>query len=184
MTKKEVRNAVKLKREQLTEESYALSSSEITDRLIKNLEFDDYDEYFFYYPLPGEISLLPFAAQVLSIGKRIYFPRVSGAEMEFFRVHDLNADFIEGAFHVMEPVGGETPSFVRAVCFLPGLAFDGSLNRLGHGAGYYDKYLAVHPNLKKIAICGNRFFLPEVPVDEHDVPMDAVVTETTIYGKL
>lgn len=182
MTKQELRNSVKEKRKLLTEEKTAQSSSEIIDRLIRTIEFDDYDEYLFYHPIVGEVSLLPLAAQVLSIGKRIYFPRVDGDQMEFYRVTGLNKDFAEGNFHVMEPIGGDTPSFERTLCFVPGLAFDASMHRLGHGKGYYDKYLESHPQIKKVGVCANRFFMPEIPAEEHDVRMDQVVTETTVYG--
>lgn len=184
MTKQELRKSVNEKRKLMTGEKAAISSNEIIDRLIRTIEFDEYDEYLFYHPIIGEVSLLPLAAQVLSIGKRIYFPRVNGDEMEFYRISDLTQDFIEGNFHVMEPVGGETPSFERTLCFVPGLAFDASLHRLGHGKGYYDKYLEVHPQIKKVGICANLFFMPEIPAEEHDVRMDQVVTETTVYGLL
>ena len=102
--------------------------------------------------------------------------------MEFFRVHNLQEDFKEGPFHVMEPTGDETPQFDATACFVPGLAFDSHLHRLGHGAGYYDRYLAMHPEILKVGICPNWFFVPEISPDENDVPMNCVVTETTIYG--
>jgi 5-formyltetrahydrofolate cyclo-ligase len=182
MTKQELRKNVHEKRKLMTEEKVAASSSEIIDRLIRTIEFDDFDEFFFYHPLAGEVSLLPLAAQVISIGKRIYFPRVSGESMEFYRVTGLNKDFAEGNFHVMEPIGGETPSFERTLMFVPGLAFDASMHRLGHGKGYYDKYLEQHPGIKTVGICANAFFMPEIPAEPHDMKMDQIVTETTVYG--
>lgn len=181
MTKSELRAVVKAQQKQLTEEMLAASSKQIIDRLIRTIDFESYTEFFFYYPLAGEISLIPLAAQVLSIRKRIYFPRINGKEMEFYRVVDISRDFVEGSYGVMEPVGGEKPAFEQVICFVPGFAFDASCQRLGHGAGYYDRYLGQHPEIDKTGICSNRFFIPEIPAESFDVPMQRVVTETTVY---
>lgn len=181
MTKKELRTIIKTQEKQLTEEMLAISSKQIIDQLIRTIDFEKYAEFFFYYPLKKEISLLPLAAQVLSIRKKIYFPRVDQDEMEFFRVSDLNQDFLKGSYGVMEPVGGEKPSFENAICFVPGFAFDRAGYRLGHGAGYYDRYLGAHPEVEMVGICSNRFFVPDIPTEAFDIPMQRIVTETTVY---
>ena len=82
-------------------------------------------------------------------------------------------------FGVREPKGG-------AVCvpkegdllLVPGLLFDGKKNRLGYGGGYYDTYFAKHKEGKRIglAFVAQRF-AEELPTEETDVPLDAVITE-------
>ena len=65
---------------------------------------------------------------------------------------------------------------------VPMLAFDEEGNRLGYGAGYYDKFLSmVRPNCVKIGLCfemGRQATL--LPAEEHDVKLDFVVTEQGI----
>lgn len=60
---------------------------------------------------------------------------------------------------------------------VPGLLFDGAGQRLGYGAGFYDRALArFAPPALKVGVCFHFQLSPEVPVLEHDVPVDVVVT--------
>jgi len=65
--------------------------------------------------------------------------------------------------------------FQNAVILVPGLAFDSSGRRLGRGRGYYDRFLAAHPDIYKIGVCFDFQKVPEVPVDAYDVAVDVVV---------
>lgn len=65
---------------------------------------------------------------------------------------------------------------------VPMLAFDAEGNRLGYGAGYYDKFLELtRPNCIKIGLCFEMGRQAELlPSEAHDVKLDFVVTESTI----
>lgn len=64
---------------------------------------------------------------------------------------------------------------------VPMLAFDNQGNRLGYGAGYYDKFLQfTRPNCLKIGLCFENGHLDQLPSEPHDIPLDFVVTESTI----
>ncbi len=61
---------------------------------------------------------------------------------------------------------------------VPGLLFDGKKNRLGYGGGYYDTYFAKHKEGKRIGLAfAAQRFAEELPTEETDVPLDAVITE-------
>ena len=99
-------------------------------------------------------------------------------EMHFYEIRSL-AELSEGRFGVREPKGG-------AVCvpkegdllLVPGLLFDGKKNRLGYGGGYYDTYFAKHKEGKRIGLAfAAQRFAEELPTEETDVPLDAVITE-------
>lgn len=70
---------------------------------------------------------------------------------------------------------------------VPGVAFTRSGNRLGHGMGYYDKYLTQHAEKyphKKTTIMAlglneQIVAVEELPMDEHDVRLNYVVTENS-----
>ena len=64
---------------------------------------------------------------------------------------------------------------------VPLVAFDASCNRLGHGGGYYDRFLKKYPKAKKIGLAFELQKLKEIPTEPHDVKLDAVVTEERIY---
>ena len=64
---------------------------------------------------------------------------------------------------------------------MPGVAFDRELHRIGHGGGYYDRYLTAHPEHETIAIAYDFQVLAQVPFEEHDIrPMD-LITEKGEY---
>jgi 5-formyltetrahydrofolate cyclo-ligase len=58
--------------------------------------------------------------------------------------------------------------------------FDRTGGRIGYGAGYYDRFLAKNPNLRKIGIAFSCQEYENLPVDENDIPMDYIITEEGI----
>jgi 5-formyltetrahydrofolate cyclo-ligase len=64
---------------------------------------------------------------------------------------------------------------------LPGLAYDRKCNRAGYGKGFYDRFLEEHKNLVKIGIAYDFQVFDELETDIWDIPLDYVITETTIY---
>lgn len=64
---------------------------------------------------------------------------------------------------------------------VPGRAFDAKKNRLGRGYGFYDRFLSVIPKkVRKIGLGFDFQIKKELPVEEHDVPMDVIITESGI----
>ena len=69
----------------------------------------------------------------------------------------------------------------QTLSFLPAMAFDGQGTRLGMGGGYYDRTLAHHRPKLLIGIAYDVERQPFIEADAWDIPMDAVITERTIY---
>lgn len=69
------------------------------------------------------------------------------------------------------------------LCLIPGIAFDLQGNRLGFGAGYYDRYLPqLREGILKIALAHHcQISADTLPTDSHDLPMDYILTEKQIY---
>lgn len=62
---------------------------------------------------------------------------------------------------------------------VPGVAFSEKGSRLGMGAGFYDRFLSERePQARRIALCFDCQLLPEIPVEDHDQRVDAIITET------
>lgn len=67
-----------------------------------------------------------------------------------------------------------------AAVLCPGLAFDGFGNRLGRGAGYYDRFLArLGPDVLRVGITGD-YVVDRLPTDGHDVAMTHLATSSGI----
>jgi len=104
--------------------------------------------------------------------KTLAFPR-----MENGALHFISGGILEtGAFGVREPVGGG-PAPGPDLVLVPGMAFDAAGFRLGRGGGFYDRWLAAHPGVRTLGLCFHCQLLGKIPVESHDVKMDAVLTE-------
>lgn len=79
----------------------------------------------------------------------------------------------------MDAAPGLAPPFAPDLAVIPGVAFDLRGNRLGHGAGYYDRFLA-HPAMARTALVGLAYafqIVPALPVAPWDRPVHALCTE-------
>lgn len=75
------------------------------------------------------------------------------------------------------------PKGLYDVIFVPMLAFDESLNRLGMGGGWYDRFLVTQPQAIKIGLAFEVQRVNHVPVETHDVAMDVIVTERHVFKR-
>ena len=71
---------------------------------------------------------------------------------------------------------------VPGAILIPGVAFDGSLNRIGRGKGYFDSYLKSYKGIK-IGIFFSYQEIEEVPTEAHDEKLDFIVTNKKIYRR-
>jgi 5-formyltetrahydrofolate cyclo-ligase len=104
--------------------------------------------------------------------------------MDAVRVENIN-NLVYNKFGIKEPA--DTTKIIDKnyidLCIVPGGAFDGQLNRIGYGKGFYDRFLQ-RTEIKKVALAFSCQITDSLPVEAYDVKMDAVVTEDKIYGDL
>jgi len=134
-----------------------------------------------YADMQNEVLTLPLFGMLFQQQKKIYFPKVYPKEkqMRFFEVSDLK-QLVIGTFGVLEPP--ETLEAPRLdLTIVPGLAFDESGNRLGYGAGYYDRFFEKNRSVYRIGVCFEFQRVTELPVSLYDIPMDLVITEKNTY---
>ena len=64
------------------------------------------------------------------------------------------------------------------VVVVPGLAFTVDGHRLGQGGGWYDRFLAARrSDCVTIGVCFRPQLLDRLPTEDHDVILDAIVTD-------
>ena len=98
---------------------------------------------------------------------------------------NLDEDFVSGPYGVMEPDVGKTKETdVNEIdmVIVPGLGFDYQKNRLGRGAGFYDRFLVnLTPSIKKIGIAFECQLLGDLPIHlQTDQKVDIVVSEKAV----
>ncbi len=118
-------------------------------------------------------------------GHTIALPRFDGKEsaMEFHEHTDpfAESDVERGPFGLLQPSTAAAP-FVPEVLFVPLLGFTAAGDRLGQGGGHYDRWLAEHPGRMTIGLAWDVQLYERLPVEPHDMALDAIVTPTRIYG--
>lgn len=135
--------------------------------------------------LPEEVHTDTIAAAAARGGITVVYPltNVETREMTLHRVASP-ADLRTGNYGIREPAPGlprVDPAEVDAA-LVPGLAWDRAGNRLGRGAGYYDRMFA-RPDWRGFR-CGIFFAAQEadaIPAEPWDLPLDAVVTEREVW---
>lgn len=136
-----------------------------------------------FWPLPGEIDIRPLLLALAGRGHAIVLPRTPrrGHPLSFHRWRPGQA-LVPGPFGLSEPA----PDAARLAphwLLVPMLAFDAGLNRIGHGAGYYDRTLAGLRADGPVFALGVAFAaqrVAHVPAGQHDQALDAVATEAGV----
>ena len=130
-----------------------------------------------YVPMGSEADPSPFARAAVDAGCVIALPHVTRrSEPMRFLAWDSEDDLIPGVFGLHQP-HHESPALAPDIILTPLVAFDGKLNRLGQGAGYYDGAFARFPRAWRIGIAWSVQHVDALPVEAWDMPLHAVVTE-------
>lgn len=115
--------------------------------------------------------------RMLAEGKTVALPRcMPGRHMEARRI-DGRAGLVPGPFGIPEP--GEccpvVPRDRLDVILVPNLCCDRAGYRLGHGGGYYDRYLAGYSGFT-VALCPEEWLQERVPREKFDRPVKRVLS--------
>lgn len=137
-----------------------------------------------YYGVGNEPDTAQLLEPLSLLGKGLALPRcLPGGRMEA-RQYLGPEHLVPGSFGIPEP--DESCPVVKqddlSLILVPGLCFDHRRFRLGHGGGYYDRYLSGFQGLT-VALCRDRLLFPALPVEPHDRPVDILLTETCCLSR-
>ena len=137
-----------------------------------------------YVPSGSECDLRPFYETLRKRGVSVAFPvTLSGGEMEaYVPVEPL----LPGRCGIPEPdaaVSRLVPPEELDAVLVPCAGFDDTLCRLGHGMGYYDRYLPRCTRAAAILTAFEAQRLERVPTEPHDFFFRAAVTEKGVFRK-
>ncbi|MCX7825291.1 MAG: 5-formyltetrahydrofolate cyclo-ligase [Verrucomicrobiae bacterium] len=139
---------------------------------------------FCYVSHHSEVATHALIRGWLAEGRRVQVPGFDPQQGLYRPVwlQDFERDLAPGKLGILEPRTFAPAGAPAQIAIVPGVAFDAQGHRLGHGKGYYDEMLRTFAGLK-IALAFDCQMQPSVPATERDVPMDVVVTETTVYRR-
>ncbi|MCG8512095.1 MAG: 5-formyltetrahydrofolate cyclo-ligase [Rhodospirillales bacterium] len=164
MSKQDWRVRMRDLRDAIPEARRAAEARAIADRLLEMTP----DSWFIYVSRGSEVDTHELIARLLERGDTVTVPLVrDDGKMEAHIIESLDA-LQPGRFGVLEPMR-ENLLAEPAVAIVPCLALTRSGVRLGQGGGYYDRYLAAHPDTRAYALAFAEQVVDELPEDVWDV---------------
>lgn len=172
MDKKELRKKIKDMKAMLLESEKIAESERVFAQLEQTAAFLMAKHILMYHSLPDELPTHSFLKK-WSDRKKFYLPRVNGVNLDILPYEESRLEL--GAFHIEEPTGADcvSPEQLELI-IVPAVAYDRSGNRLGRGKGFYDRLLQT-TKATKVGVAFEFQVVEEIPVEEHDVPMDIVI---------
>jgi 5-formyltetrahydrofolate cyclo-ligase len=145
-----------------------------------------YHTFMVYSSFGSEINTWPIIDYLYQFTDRIVFPKVDPTSKELKLYLVKNKELLTpGIWNILEPdeIRCE-PIMLGDIDFIliPGLAFGRDGYRIGYGGGYYDKLLAQSScRAYKAAISFDFQLINEIPKENYDQPINALITEVQVY---
>ena len=143
-----------------------------------------------YLGTASEVQTLPLLPTAWSLGKRVAVPCCIGDHLDLFWIENLD-ELAPRTLGISEPKQSICQLRERRadlttldLIVVPGVAFDRRGGRLGHGKGYYDRLLRkARSDTLIVALAFECQVLSKIPMLDHDIFMDKILTERAVYQR-
>jgi 5-formyltetrahydrofolate cyclo-ligase len=136
-----------------------------------------------YLPIGSEADPAPLVEQARRHGCTIALPWVGATPgVMRFLTWDAATALETGPHGLIQPPA-DAPECAPDIVLVPLIAFDARCHRLGQGAGYYDRALAMLPSAWRLGVAWSVQQAPSAPVDRWDIPLHGVVTEREYFER-
>ena len=152
------------------------------NNLLESIEVLSKDKISGYFPVRGEVNILPFIEFLSKNNNFICMPFIKKTNHHLlFKSWKNGEKTSKGDFDILTPLNG---IFTRPnILLVPLLAFDRKKNRLGYGGGFYDRtiqYLEKFNSIQTIGIAFNEQEIDKVPTTKFDKKLSKIVTPREI----
>jgi 5-formyltetrahydrofolate cyclo-ligase len=178
-----LRNRMKEDRQCIPPEERQQLSRAISDHLLGLL--NGQETVLVYASKSPEVDTSSLISRLISRGTRVVVPIIQQKDCSLRFSYLEDPSYLRSStFSVPEPIGHEIPADAEAinVAVIPLIGFDKRGNRLGYGAGYYDRFLSGYPGIIKIGLGFACQRLDTIPCDKFDISMDYIVTEEGVIS--
>lgn len=170
MTKQELRMRCRSLIAALPAERKAVYDRIIGQLILEHARSQRYDYVGLYYPLQHEPDIQP----LFSIVERIALPAYHNQE-PCFRLWDGQRSSLEAWRGFMQPLKA-APVVYPQLIFVPCLGFTAEGYRLGHGGGFYDRWLAQNPATEALGVGYCEQMIHDFSPDNHDIKLKLILT--------
>ena len=188
--KSEIRENALARRDALSKTERTGKSADIMDRLFDFANFLEAKIVMFYMNHKSEVQTEGMVRRALELGKVIALPFVDAEKGEIvpYKVDDVDRDIGEGYGGIREPMLSrckKIPVQHINLSIVPAIALDERGGRLGHGTGFYDRFIPeLDITTRKVALAFECQIVPQIPMEPHDRYIDIIITEERIVYKI
>lgn len=164
----------KLVREELRKARASLAPKRRAEAALSALNlFLPYHFVLSFASLPEEIDLSKLNASLAQQG-RLLLPRIENGQLQAYHVDCLES-LEKNAFGILEPNLTTCKAAEHIdVVLVPALGFDLQKHRIGYGKGFYDRFLALHPDIPSIGVGFKEQLTQTLPIENHDIALSDV----------
>ncbi|MFH1645495.1 MAG: 5-formyltetrahydrofolate cyclo-ligase [Candidatus Omnitrophota bacterium] len=165
-----------------TSEERSLESEKIKEKLFEDKDFQAAKTIMFYVSKDYEVNTWSMIQEAIELGKRVVLPATDTKEKKLIvsEIKDLSTQLYKGAFGIYEP----KKEYIETVAvndidiiIVPGIAFDKEGNRIGHGGGYFDRFLHTLPrSILTIGLAFKCQILESINTLPWDIPVARLIT--------
>jgi 5-formyltetrahydrofolate cyclo-ligase len=178
------KNALRVRAAELRRVAHAAdldgqASLTVRDHCLATVPLERSETIAGYWPIGTELDVRPLLTALHDRGHTCALPVAHGRQPLVFHPWRPKDRLVPGVFGILMP-DPSLPPVTPDVLLMPLLAFDHWGNRLGYGAGYYDRTIAAIRQRKTLRTVGIAYAAQEVekvPADQFDQPLEWVVTE-------
>ena len=184
VTKAELRKTALAARDRFPVERRIEASLAIAEIGSADIEVSSGEIVSGFWPIRSEVDIRPLLFRLREKGARLCLPVVLDRQTIVFRELVRGARMVETGFGTAGP-GEEAAILDPDLMLVPLAAFDRRGNRVGYGAGHYDRAIAsLREKGKMPRLIGIALDVQEVsaiPFEIHDVPLPAILTESGMH---
>lgn len=198
MKKADLRKQLRARLEQISFQDLIAKSGELSQRFFEWAAHFDSPGFKFktvlsFYPFGNEpqVQVEPAEPALASrIPYRIAYPRIEDWSKREMKAREARRDLpgqweefpIPGGSKIFQPLPFQplTPPDQISAVLVPGLGFTRDCERLGRGAGFYDRFLKEVPHALRVGVAFDLQIVDDLPCEDHDLPVDMILTESRI----
>ncbi|MBK8503242.1 MAG: 5-formyltetrahydrofolate cyclo-ligase [Saprospiraceae bacterium] len=162
-------------RSKIPQESRERWSQETCNLLIKTYLYRKISVVHSFIPFGPEINILPFLQFCLDQDTKVVTPKVQKRPILLHLTTPDLTHLAKNKFGIWETTSSEIYTGCYDLILVPGTVFDFQGYRVGYGGGYYDFFLAQHPEALKIGVGFPLQLVKELPHEVHDIPVDHLI---------
>lgn len=184
--KQELRKELLHRRRMLDQDFILIQSAKMAEHLFAWPNYQQADRVMLFLSMPDEPSMTKIIEHAWQQGKTVCIPymREEFGVMDAAIIHTMD-DLVRGRLNLLVP----NPDHVKLIdpesidlIVVPAVTYDNAGNRLGMGAGYYDRFI---PKARKAVLIGaiwSSQMIDCVPSNQYDKPVHYLLREDGIIS--